>query len=294
MSQSLNTSGTSSSPIQVDVTNLGARGVLAPVLVVWAQFRTVEGWTADLLNLKLRVEYRNELLGEGWLVGPHVTHTTETTEMIEIPTSHRMIQYVSDSLGSASALDLEVRWSGLVRLNLNADATRRFANDPEPGGSIESQVYGSGPMNFQVARSDWFSKVLSSIRQEDFVYLEIAVPRGAAAAGWYNSLSLLAKAEEAYAKGDDTSVFANLRGVIDSLPGAKQHIFDALPEPKRGKIDDLVKSYGEYLHAGRHVAVSGPMEGSFPVDHLDAAFAISACKVLLSYASLALVAGSTP
>ena len=34
--------------------------------------------------------------------------------------------------------------------------------------------------------------------------------------------------------------------------------------------------------------MGGPLEGAFPVDHLDAAFAIAACKTLLSYASLTL------
>jgi len=287
MSQSLNT-GSTSSPIQVEVTNIGARGRVSPVLLLWGQFQTAEHWTADLLNLKVSLQCRNERLGDGWVIGPHITHTSETTETIEIPTTHQMIQHVTETLGSAPAIDLAVRWSGRVRLNFSPNAQRHYASDPEPGESVEKRVYDSGPMNFQITRSDWFSKVLTQTRQEDYIYLEIAMPRGPAAAVWDKSLALLAKAEEAYAKGDDASTFLHLRGIIDALPGAKQHIFDALAEPKRSAIDQLLKSYGEYLHAGRHIAPNGPHEGTFPVDHLDAAFAIAACKTLLSYASLTL------
>ncbi len=50
MSQTLNT-GSTSSPIQFDVANINGRGRLAPVLLIWVDFRTTEHWTADLLNL---------------------------------------------------------------------------------------------------------------------------------------------------------------------------------------------------------------------------------------------------
>jgi hypothetical protein len=288
MYQSLNTPGSTAQPIQVEISNIGARGCLSPILFLWAAFRTTEGWTADLLYIRLRIMCRDELVGEGAVIGTPITHASERTELFEIPVTHRMMQHVTDTLGSAHAVDLQLRWSGMVRLRLNPGAQKRFAADPEPGESVELQVHDSGPMNFQIARSDWYTKVLSPTRQEDYVYLEIAVPRGTAATAWRNSLALLIKAEEAYAKGDDASAFTHLRGIIDALPGAKKHIFDALPEPKRGKIDDLLKSYGEYLHAGRHVAATGPTPGTFPVDHIDTAFAIAACKILLSYASLTL------
>lgn len=290
MHQSLNTPGSTAQPIQVEMGSIGAHGRLNPVLQLWASFRTTEGWTADLLVLRLRLMCRNELVGEGWIFGTPVTSSSDRTEVLEIPTTHRMIQYLSDTLGTATALDLELRWSGMARITMNPDAARRFATDPEPGGSNEHQIHDAGPMNFQITRSDWYSKVLSPIRQEDYIYLEIAVPRGTTASNWRNSLTLLTKAEEAYAKGDDASAFLHLRGIIDTLPGAKKHIFDTLPEPKRSKIDDLLRSYGDYLHAGRHVAATGTLEGTFPVDHLDTAFAIAACKILLSYASLTLAA----
>lgn len=293
MTQSLNT-GATSSPIQVDLANVGAQGRISPILLLRVNFRTIENWTADLLNLRVHLQCGNERLGDGTLIGPLITHTSETAETIEIPTTHRMIQHVTDSLGTAPAIDLAVRWSGLVRLNFSPNAQKRYASDPEPGQSIETQVRNSGPMNFQIARSDWFSKVLTQTRQEDYLYLEIAIPRGQIASAWQNSLALLAKAEEAYAKGDDASAFLHLRGIIDALPGAKKHIFDAIPEPKRGTVDQLLKAFGDYLHAGRHIAATGPHQGTFPVDHLDAAFAIAACKTFLSYASLTLAQANNP
>lgn len=242
----------------------------------------------------MRLSCQGELLGEGWLGGPSLTYTYPTSEAIEVPTTHRMIQYVTDTLSQSPTVSLELGWSGMVRLTLSEDRPVRIASDPAPGQHVERRVHDGTPISMQVARSDWLSKVLSPIRQEDFLYLEVAVPRDTAAnAEWRSTLNLLNAAENAYANGDDVSVFTNLRGAIDSLPGAKQHIFDSLPEPKRSKIDELLKRFGEYLHTGRHVAGSDAVESRFPVNHLDAAFAIAACKVLLSYASLTLATASS-
>ncbi len=40
-----------------------------------------------------------------------------------------------------------------------------------------------------------------------------------------------------------------------------------------------------YLNHGRHVSKIGEDTGEFPVDHLDAGFALSTAKVVLSYLS---------
>jgi len=53
-------------------------------------------------------------------------------------------------------------------------------------------------------------------------------------------------------------------------------------------LDELLKKVGEFLHAGRHVSTEGTEQGTFAVDHLDAAFAIDLMRVLLSHLSLML------
>lgn len=60
-----------------------------------------------------------------------------------------------------------------------------------------------------------------------------------------------------------------------------------VPNPKkRSAVNELTKKFGDYLHLGRHVAEPGtPDAGTFPVNHVDAGFAIATMKVMLSYAA---------
>jgi hypothetical protein len=161
-----------------------------------------------------------------------------------------------------------------------------MAHEPRAGEWIESPIHNGTPTSVQISRSAWFEQVLSPTRAEDYVYLEVAIPRGDTAAAWRNTLTHLTSAEKAFAIGDDAAVFGHLRAAFDALPGAKQHIFDSLPQPKRGVVDKLSREIGEFLHLGRHVAAPGDADpGAFPVDHIDAEYAIAQMKLLLSYAS---------
>lgn len=144
--------------------------------------------------------------------------------------------------------------------------------------------------HLRVDRSAWFSQILEPIRQEEYVYLEVAIPEGEAGRAWQAALGNLRAAEKAYALGDDAAVFQQLRGVIDALPGAPKHIVDALPEPRRTEVDTLLLAVGNYLHYGRHVAKAGDDAGTFPVNHQDADFALSTMRVVVSYLSRALAA----
>ncbi len=90
-------------------------------------------------------------------------------------------------------------------------------------------------------------------------------------------------------QGEDDAVFHKLRAWLDSLPRAKKEILARIADKdKREHLDDLLLSFGKYLHDGRHVKEE---DGLFPVDHLDAAFALDMTRVLLSHLSLMLTAG---
>jgi len=92
---------------------------------------------------------------------------------------------------------------------------------------------------------------------------------------WANAVTQLDRGEAAYATGDDPAVFSHLRGALDALPGAKKHVLDGVSDTnKRSRLDTLLKDAGEFLHTGRHVAKLGEQAGSFPVTHVDAAFAL--------------------
>lgn len=72
------------------------------------------------------------------------------------------------------------------------------------------------------------------------------------------------------------------------MPGATQEILSRIADAeKRKHLNDLLKSFGNYLHDGRHVS---EQDGQSPVDHLDAAFALDMTRVLLSRLSLMLTA----
>ena len=188
------------------------------------------------------------LVGEGHIYGTSVA-STERTEMLEIPTTHRIIQYMTDTLGTGTALDLQARWSGLARIILNPNGTKRFATDPEPGESVEHQIHDSGPINYQISRSDWYSKVLSPIRQKDYVYFEVAVPRGNAASAWRNSLALLARAEEAYAKRRRRLSLPPPPGHHRHPPRRQETHLRRPPRTQAHQNRRPPPTYGDYLHA---------------------------------------------
>jgi hypothetical protein len=48
----------------------------------------------------------------------------------------------------------------------------------------------------------------------------------------------------------------------------------------------MTKSLGVFLHQGRHVGdATSEHHGEFPVNHIDANFAIASMKILFSYAT---------
>jgi hypothetical protein len=203
-----------------------------------------------------------------------------------------MMRYVTDSLPPNADASLRLKWSGILRVKWHpAEGDPRVVGDPEPDEWGFVSVV-ENEMNIGIARSDWFGKILQPIGDDQYVYLEVAVPKGTTSSAWTKSLALLDEAEKAYAVGDDAGVFSKLRGAIDALPGAKQHIVDALPEPRRMAVDTLLRHVGEYLHHGRHIATEGDEVGTFPVNRIDADAAISIVRVMFSYVSRALAAAN--
>jgi hypothetical protein len=268
--------------VSVTPGNLTATGRVSPVLAIGLTIKVEGASVLRLDHLMVRLYSSAELIGTGQVVGTTVYPSSWFTQ-VEIPTTHRLIDLVTDQLGSAAEVPLILRLHGLLRWRASREDD--WHEDDLPNNNIQHQ--------FSVARSKWYDQVLTPIRQSDFVYLEVAVPKGELGAPWRNALNIIRQAEAAYANGNDDSVFQRLRGALDALPGAKKDIFATIPnDVKRKAVDNLVKHYGEYLHVGRHVgAIGTDAEGKFPVDHIDADFAIAAMKVLLSYAARILEQG---
>lgn len=274
--------------VTAELQYVSGTGRRSPRLMFQFQLRTLgERFSAQMHHVRVRVFAGEELLGEGTIVGGDVASYPSPC-LLELPVTQRMMRYVTDSIPANGDVSLKLKWSGILRVKWHAaENDLQRVGDPEPDewtflSFVETE------MNIGIARSDWFSKVLQPIADDQYLFLEVAVPKGSAGADWAKALALLNEAEKAYALGDDAGVFAKLRGAIDALPGAKQNIVDALPEPRRTEVDTLLLAVGHYLHQGRHIATKGEEAGTFPVNRIDADAAISIVRVMFSYISRAL------
>jgi hypothetical protein len=280
--------------VEVNVRTITARGRITPRLLLLLELRTLtERVAAELHDVRVQVACRNELVGEGRLIGEPAAWHGHQCEL-EIPVTRRALEFVTERLERHAAIDLTLDWYGLLRVRWEPNPSdKRTASDPEPGTWTDLHLR-QHEHHVAVARSDWYSQVVQAVSGDDYLHLEVAVPRGPEQARWRKALDRLADAEKAFALGDDAGVFQHLKGVFEAVPGAKQHIFDALPDPKRGEVDRLTKAFVGYLNHGRHVMDEGTYEGQFPVDRQDAGLAIAVTQVILSYASRALAAARPP
>jgi hypothetical protein len=269
-----------------ELRSVAATGPRSPHLLIDFLLRTPSDRVAvQLHHVRVWVFGADELLGEGAIVGV-AADFYPTSCVLDVPVTHRMMRYVTESLPTNADAALKLKWSGILRVKSDQPL-----EDAKPGEWTFVSITET-EMNIVIPRSDWFGKVLQPIADDEYVFLEVAVPKGPAAIGWRKALDLLDEAEKAYAIGDDAGVFAKLRGAVDALPGAKQQIVDALPEPRRAEVNALLLAVGEYLHHGRHVATEGAEAGKFPVNRIDADAALSMVRVMFSYVSRAIAAAN--
>jgi hypothetical protein len=271
-----------------------ARGRLAPRLLIPLIMSTpTERITAELRHARVQVFYADELIGATTVIGEQVTNH-ETSLYLDVPTSHAALHHITTHLAQSASFDLTLTWYGLLAVVWQpTPAETRFQGDPEPGEEtlLHLPPHQAGH-TIQIPRSDWYERVLAPTSSLSYLFLEVAVPQAEIGKSWTQAYNLLANAEKAFAVGDDPSVFVHLRGALDALPGAKQEILNGLPERQRRQLDPLVKSMGAYLHSGRHVSDTGDDQGTFPVDHQDASFAINMMKTTLAHISQVLAAAS--
>lgn len=277
--------------ITAELQYVSGTGRRSPRLMLQFQLRTPgERFSVQMHHVRVRVFSGEELLGEDTIVGGDVASSYASPCLLEIPVTQRMIRYVTDSIPANADVSLKLKWSGILRVKWRtAENDLKRTEDPEPDewtflSFVETE------MHISIPRSDWFGRVLQPIADDQYLFLEVAVPKGPEGSDWTKALALLNEAEKAYALGDDSGVFAKLRGALDALPGAKQKIVDALPEPRRTEVNALLLAVGEYLHHGRHIATKGEEAGTFPVNRIDADAAISMVRVMFSYVSRALAA----
>ncbi|SRR5579875_123129 len=282
----------------LELTSLAAIGRIAPRLLLRFRARPTKSVHVVLEDVSLTIRFNQERIGAGRTLHTDISHDL-TDVNFEVPTTHRLLRHITDGIPSgASKFQLEAHLEGLARWRLDPGAPLdqgggQLVNDPPPGEWAIFTLGGGSPGHLQISRSEWFEQVLGPTRNEHYRYLEIALPREDAAlrTEWGRAVELLANAEKAYALGDDAAVFLHLRGALDALPGAKKQILDGISNrKKRTQLDTLLNEAGKFLHFGRHIDADGSTVGTYPVDHLDAAFALDLLRVLLSHLSLMLAA----
>lgn len=282
--------------LDVEVTGLNIQGRLAPRLYLSFSMRTpTERIRTTLKVVQVDLMWNDELLGSGTIIEESFGEHDRPCH-VELPTSRRLIQDVTDRLATQTAIGFQVRFKGSAEVIWEpGENDQRFVGEPAPGvPTVVRLEMSQNHSPFSISRSDWYTRVVSRLGDTDYIPLELLIPRGATGNDWRAVVQNLQNAERAFALGDDPSVFNHLRGALDAMPGAKLNIFDALDGPKRTEVNKLVTALGQFLHTGRHVASEqGDGQGSFPVDHVDAGFALNLLKVLLSYTSRALEVATT-
>lgn len=239
---------------------------------------------AEIHFLKLQVRFQNEVLAEGTAAGEFVDFHDRRL-IVEAPITRAALQFINERL-VGERVELELHLSGWMRIRYElADGESPYLGQPGPGDWMFTTfgVMSISALALAVPRSDWFKNVLEPIGTHHYVLTEIPLLKGGLGAQFEKSVQQLQQAERQYALGNDPSVFLHCKGAIEALPGWPKNIFDPLADKTKAEyLDDLVLKAKNYLDHGRHVAQSGEQEGEFPVDHREAAFALSLTKILLS------------
>jgi hypothetical protein len=271
--------------VLLDADRVTGQGTVAPRLCFQMRARTLrERMEVEIHLMRAELVIGPERLGEGFLTGIPLAHG-ERPITIEIPVSRPALDYL-EAVSPAERVDLELRLTGWLRGRDDNEDAQRFVGDPASGEAV-FQHFGEArqtTLPFEVARSDWFTHVLQPIGTARYISTEIRLSDADPALR--AAVSQIAEAERAYANGNDPAVFLHCRAAIDALPGAKQEIFASLPDKQEAEaLNNLMLQAGRYFHLGRHVATEGEEQGTFPIDHRDARFALNLVKLLIAHTS---------
>jgi hypothetical protein len=276
--------------LNVEVVSVQGVGKIVPRLVVVLGIATAhEGMRARLLQLNAEVKLGDEVVGLGALievgqeVGNSITHAR-----LSIPVTNQALSFIEENFVGPT-LRLAVEFSG------SFDGTNRRPMTTADATEV-SAAFNRTPFQIAIPRSDWIHSVLQPVGYGDYVSLDFPLPPVPDRERWKKSLDHLRAADEQLLAGDDAGVLQHCRAAFErgALEGAPQHIFDGVAdERKRAALNNLVKATVDFFHCGRHVSADGPAQGTFPVDHRDARFALSLAKLTLAYTGSAAKSAQT-
>lgn len=219
---------------------------------------------------------------KGYAHGEFIGHYDNRVR-VEIPIPRTALGFVTERV-QADRLDLTLSLQGWMRIKYQA-------SEGDPGFS-EANVWNffafggnhaMADINLQIARGEWFKRVLEPLGSYEYLLSEVPLLKGGAGLPFQKSLGHIKEAERHFAEGNDPAVFQYCKGMIEALPGWPKDIFSALVDKNKAKhLDDMVLAAKQYFDHGRHIAQDGTQEGDFPVNHREALFALNTAKTLLA------------
>lgn len=237
---------------------------------------------AEIHYLRLQVKFKGEALGEGTTAGDYVD-SNDRRMRIDVPISRSALGFVTENL-QADRLDLTLSLQGWMRIRYEATDGDPGSNEP-PGEwwFTTFGVMGMADIQLQIARGEWFKRVIEPLGSHEYVLTEMPILKSAAGTTLQASLRQLREAERHFVEGNDPAVVQHCKGMIEALPGWPKEIFKGLADTSKAEhLDRLVHAAKQYYDHGRHIAQHGANEGDFPVNHREALFAINMAKVLLA------------
>jgi len=243
---------------------------------------------AEIHYLRLRVKFQGEVLGEGIAHG-NFFDVHDRTLHVEVPMGRAALEFVNENL-QGDRVDLTLSLEGWMRTKYEVDDDNA-AYDPPPG-EWSFGTFGENEtanINFQIARSEWFKRVLEPLGSYEYLLTEVPLLKAQLVGSLQPALRQLKEAERYFAQGDDAAVFFYCRGMLEAIPGAPKQIFKGMIDSKKAeRLDELALAAKKYYDGGRHVATDGEQEGDFAVNHREALFALNLAKVLLAEISAAI------
>jgi hypothetical protein len=260
-----------------------AIGTVHPRILFELRLRTPnERVKAEIHHLRLQVKFAGEVLGEGTSAGDFVD-SHDRRIRIEVPISRTALGFVGERLTS-DRLDLTLSLQGWMRIRYEAVEGEPTYNEP-PGEwwFTTFGVMGMAEILLQIARGDWFKRVLEPLGSYEYLLTELPILKASPTTALLASRRQLQEAERHFAEGNDPAVFQHCKGMIEALPGWPKDIFSGMTDASKAKrLDAMVHAAKQYFDHGRHIAQDGAQEGDFPVNHREALFALNMAKVLLA------------
>jgi hypothetical protein len=230
-----------------------AMGSIMPRLQITLHASTTrEKRWADIHLLRGKLSFGNEQIAEGFLSGVRLS-AYERSMNFEVPIARGALQHVADH-AVGDWIDLTLDLSGWLEVHREPteDDPTYFGEVPEPGerGFITFGEGRTATLRFQIARSDWFTRVMQPVGTLDYVVTEIPLLKGTAGAAFAPALNHLKEAEGRYATGDSAEVFFRWRAAVEALPGAPKNIFDPVADRDLAEcMNAVMKETVDYLHA---------------------------------------------